>query len=357
MRNFIKESNAGLVASSGKLWHENRRFTVKVLREFGIAKAPQLNAMILQEVLKICEIIERNKDEPQDLLHPINVAIINMIWKLTAGKQFEYDDSELKDIQDRLIVLTEDAHTLGPFQIYPSLLQFWSPVRRAYERLVKGINRGQGFEKLVGYMPFLTIAKEVEKHKLSLEGKAPSDYIDAYLQQMNELEERGESSPNFTEFQLWANVSDLFFAGSETTTHSMTWCILFLLRHPDKQEILQSEVDQVVGKDRLPSLDDRHQPGGVQSKERFLDEDGKVKTNVSNFLPFGLGRRQCLGESLAKMELFLFMAIFMQKFTFCVPEGHPIPPREANESLIVHSPKPYKVLLKERLHDSRVLHA
>ncbi|CAG0879740.1 unnamed protein product [Darwinula stevensoni] len=90
------------------------------------------------------------------------------------------------------------------------------------------------------------------------------------------------------------------------------------------------------------------------SPERFLDEDGKVKTNVSNFLPFGLGRRQCLGESLAKIELFLFMAIFMQKFTFCVPEGHPIPPREANGSFIINSPKPYKVLLKERLHDSRV---
>ncbi|CAG0882037.1 unnamed protein product [Darwinula stevensoni] len=257
-RQFASGSN-GLLATSGKLWHENRRFTMKVLREFGIAKAPQLNAMILQEVLKICEIIKRNKDNPQDLQHPINVAIINMIWKLTAGKQFEYDDSELKDILDRLTVLTEDVLSMGPFHVCPSLLQFWSPVRRAYERLVKGIFRGPDFDKLLGFMPFSIIAKEVEKHRQPSEGKAPSDYIDAYLQQMKELEKRGESNPNFTEFQLWANVSDLFFAGSESTTHCIRWCILFLLRHPDKQEILQSEVDQIVGKDRLPSLDDRHQ--------------------------------------------------------------------------------------------------
>ncbi|CAG0896002.1 unnamed protein product, partial [Darwinula stevensoni] len=261
MFRLFSSGNNGLVGSSGSLWHENRRFTIKALREFGLGSAPKLNATILQEVLKICEMVRRNENEPEDLRLPINVAVLNIIWKLTAGsgKQFEHDSCELHGFLERLSFLTEDVLSMGPFQIFPSLVWFWSPVRRAYQRFVLGVSQGRRFEKSSGFIPFATIAKEVEKHKQSLEGKAPRDYIDAYLQQMEELAKRGESNPNFTELQLWANVSDLFFAGSETTTNGIHWCILFLLRHPDKQERLQSEVDQVVGKDRLPSLDDRQQ--------------------------------------------------------------------------------------------------
>ncbi|KAJ8020808.1 Cytochrome P450 2U1 [Holothuria leucospilota] len=35
---------------------------------------------------------------------------------------------------------------------------------------------------------------------------------------------------------------------------------------------------------------------------RFLTEDGQVKKQES-FMPFGAGRRVCMGESLAKLEL------------------------------------------------------
>ncbi|CAG0889210.1 unnamed protein product [Darwinula stevensoni] len=76
----------GLVGSSGSLRHENRRFTVKILRDSGLGKAPKLNATILQEVLKICEIVGRNENEPEDLRLPIHVAVLNIIWKLTAGQ-------------------------------------------------------------------------------------------------------------------------------------------------------------------------------------------------------------------------------------------------------------------------------
>ena len=39
--------------------------------------------------------------------------------------------------------------------------------------------------------------------------------------------------------------------------------------------------------------------------ERFLDEQGKYR-NHEMLNPFGIGRRKCLGESLARMENFLF---------------------------------------------------
>ena len=41
--------------------------------------------------------------------------------------------------------------------------------------------------------------------------------------------------------------------------------------------------------------------------ERFLDNEGKVK-NPEYFVPFGIGKRKCPGASLARIELFMFIA-------------------------------------------------
>ncbi|XP_032903285.1 cytochrome P450 2K6-like [Amblyraja radiata] len=52
----------------------------------------------------------------------------------------------------------------------------------------------------------------------------------------------------------------------------------------------------------------------------FLDAAGKfVKRDA--FIPFSIGRRVCPGETLAKVELFLFFVTLLQKFDLLVPPG------------------------------------
>ena len=56
---------------------------------------------------------------------------------------------------------------------------------------------------------------------------------------------------------LTNNLMDLFMAGSETTSTTLTWAMLFMVRYPQVQVRVQEELDRVIGRNRNPSLKDR----------------------------------------------------------------------------------------------------
>ena len=58
------------------------------------------------------------------------------------------------------------------------------------------------------------------------------------------------------------------------------------------------------------------------------------------------GRRACPGESLARMEIFIFFVSILQRYNVCLPEGS-----TANDDAVefaVRSPKPFDVIFTER---------
>ncbi|XP_037080315.1 cytochrome P450 2D4-like [Pollicipes pollicipes] len=81
--------------------------------------------------------------------------------------------------------------------------------------------------------------------------------------------------------------------------------------------------------------------------ERFLDADGKFQPD-KNVMPFSVGKRQCVGESMARAELFLFVTCFMQKFTFHWPEGFTHDLGEDPKGTFLRNPKPYKLVPERR---------
>lgn len=79
---------------------------------------------------------------------------------------------------------------------------------------------------------------------------------------------------------------------------------------------------------------------------RFLDSEGKV-WQPSFFMPFGVGRRMCLGKNLARMEVFLFFSSLMHMFNLSLPEGAPLPSLQGNVGVTI-SPIPFKICLLQR---------
>ncbi|KAH7691341.1 CBN-CYP-33C9 protein, partial [Aphelenchoides avenae] len=171
--------------------------------------------------------------------------------------------------------------------------------------------------------------------------------------------------------QLTDLCADLFAAGQETTSSTLKWAVAYLLNNPEKQEKLHDELDEIVGSDRLitmsdmPSLpytnaviaeaqrlcnllpqnllhrttketqldgyalpvdtvivpqiscvlyDDKVFPKPREFlPERFVDDNGCF-VKPQELIPFGLGKRQCLGEKLARMELFLFLSNLFNQY-------------------------------------------
>ena len=92
-----------------------------------------------------------------------------------------------------------------------------------------------------------------------------------------------------------------------------------------------------------------HWPEGKEFRpERFLDNKGEVVKDA-HFIPFSVGKRQCLGETLAKTELFLFFTALVQQFRFR-PEVEGVSPSEESQFGITSLPKPFKVRLSNRLN-------
>ncbi|KAL5007452.1 hypothetical protein ScPMuIL_016258 [Solemya velum] len=79
--------------------------------------------------------------------------------------------------------------------------------------------------------------------------------------------------------------------------------------------------------------------------ERFMKADGSLD-KPDEFIPFSIGRRVCLGESLARMELFLFLTSMVQRFEFLMPDDGDLPGMDGIRGL-THSPHPYKLRVQK----------
>ena len=243
-------------------------------------------------------------------------------------------------------------------------------------------------------------------HKKSFQPENIRDLTDALLleaskEEFKEMHERRYPTDDHIEMIL----HDAFTAGSETTTTTLRWANLLLVRNPNVQEKAAQEILDVVGSNKSPRLSDKDKlpyvnavvnetlrfssviPLGVPHKTtadttlagykipkdtqilfnnwaihhderqwtnpddfipgRWLDDDGKfTPEHQKSFLPFSAGRRVCLGETLARTEVFLFMARIIHKYRIEKAPGG-IPPLASNQS-VIHSPKPFEVVYTPR---------
>ena len=84
---------------------------------------------------------------------------------------------------------------------------------------------------------------------------------------------------------------------------------------------------------------------------RFYDEETKSFKSNDHLIPFSVGKRFCLGQSLAEKEYFLFFAGLLQKFSFRMASGKGLPAIGKNAGTIIallRGVPLYQVVLEKR---------
>ncbi|XP_056631073.1 methyl farnesoate epoxidase-like [Diorhabda sublineata] len=388
LRTFGKR--LGIVFSDGQFWQNQRKFSIQHLRNFGFGRK-EMEEKILEETKELIEIFKQRNSEPIFMHNAFDVAVLNGLWAMMAGERFHIEDERLR----KLLQIIHDAFRLvdisGGMLNQMPFLRYIAPNASGYNQIKNILRRMWDF-----------LEETISEHrKTFIDVQQPRDLIDAFLQKIDV-----KSDPTFTDDQLMSLCLDLFMAGAETTSNTLGFAILTMVLYPDIQKKVQDEMDREVGRNRWPTLNDRIRlryteavlmelqrritiaPLGIAHRatkdsnlcgysipedtiiltnlfsvhmddknwtnpyefrpERFLDRNGDLILNNKYYIPFGSGKRRCLGESLGKANIFLFFTAVLHNF-FVEKSEDSVLKLEGYDGVTM-APKPFSVRLIFR-HD------
>ncbi|XP_053117708.1 cytochrome P450 2C19-like [Hemicordylus capensis] len=353
----------GIFMSNGERWVQLRRFALTTLRDIGMGKK-STEERIQEEVKHLVKELQVKKGQPFNPAFLFSSATCNVISHILLGERFDYQDQELLQIHHWITesMQTQRSPVTLLYNIFPKIMDYLPGPHQTFFKILFSI---QDF-----------IAQKVKDHEETLDANDPRDFIDCFLLKMEQ--EKHNPKTEFTRENLIMTAYDIFLAGTETASTSLRYTLMVLTEHPAVEAKIHEELDRVIGRERPPVMKDRPQmpytnavlheaqrfldlfPLGIVRTARrdfeiegftipqgtiifpmltsvlhdpkqfknphlfdpqnFLDEKGNFKKNGAD-MPFSAGKRSCLGEGLARMQLFLYLTSILQNFRLKHPPG------------------------------------
>uniref|UniRef100_A0A3Q3NJX9 Cytochrome P450 1A1 n=1 Tax=Labrus bergylta TaxID=56723 RepID=A0A3Q3NJX9_9LABR len=377
-----------------KQWKAHRKIAQSSLRAFSSANSETKKAFeqhITAEAMELVKVFLHHSTDGRyfDPAHEFTVAAANVMCALCFGRRYGHEDLEFRNLLKKVDKFGETVGAGSLVDVMPWLQSFPNPVRSVYENF-KNLN-----EEF-----FAFVKDKVEKHRETFDPEVTRDMSDAFIGVIDKAESDG-----LTKGHTEGIVSDLIGAGLDTVSTALHWILLLLAKNPDLQTKLHELIDKVVGRERLPSVEDRgsltfldafiyetmrftsfvpvtiphsttsdvtieglhipkdtvvfinqwsinHDPlkwkdPHIFDPSRFLDENGSLDMDLTNnVMIFSAGKRRCIGDQIAKVEIFLFFAILLHQCSF---------EKYANEDLSLNctygltlKPLDYKITAKLR---------
>ncbi|XP_014847802.1 PREDICTED: cytochrome P450 1B1 [Poecilia mexicana] len=357
---FISDGQSMAFGTVSDSWKTHRKLAQSTVRMFSTGN-PQTKRTFEQHVLaEFRELLRRfvEKTRAERYFQPgtdLVVSTANVMSAICFGRRYTYEDAEFREVVGRNDKFTKTVGAGSIVDVMPWLQYFPNPIKTIFEDF-KNLNRDFG----------VFIRDKVIEHRKSIESSAIRDMTDAFIVALDQITETAGLSSG--KDYVTPTMGDIFGASQDTLSTALQWIILILVKYPEIQTRLQLEVDRVVDRSRLPSIEDQaelpyvmaflyevmrftsfvpltiphstvtdtsimgyaipkntvifinqwsinHDPAMWSNPEtfdpeRFLDPQGALNKDLAaNVLIFSLGRRRCIGEQLSKLQLFLFTAL------------------------------------------------
>ncbi|KAF7656779.1 hypothetical protein LDENG_00036200 [Lucifuga dentata] len=373
-------------------WRFHRKIVHAALCMFGEGSA-SIEKIICQEAQSLCSTMSEVTAGglALDLSPELTRAVTNVICALCFNSSYRRGDQEFETMLHYSQGIVDTVAKDSLVDIFPWLQIFPNADLHLLKRCIS--------------IRDSLLQKKYDEHKADYSDHVQRDLLDALLKvkrsaKNNNTQISGELV-DLSDDHVLMTVGDIFGAGVETTTTVLKWAVTYLIHYPQVQKRIQEELDSQVGVDRTPQLSDRGSLPYLEAtirevlrirpvaplliphvalsdtsigdftvrkgtrviinlwsihhdeKEwknpqlfdpgRFLNSEGTGLVIPSpSFLPFGAGVRVCLGEALAKMEIFLFLSWILQRFTLSIPPGDSLPSLEGKFGVVLQ-PAKYKV--------------
>ena len=383
---------AGVVYANGQTWTEVRRTSLHILRDFGLGK----NAMediIEQEIDTMLQHIEDHWiNSPLNVSEFFNIPVLSSLWKIISGESLKMGDPKLTEL------VTNVHNLMTEFSNPLTLISFQSiPMAKLFNNL--GLVRYLSYTKKILELCYQVVNSHKDK---AIDGDNPLTFVEAFLHKIGTISDESHPLNGDTgELNLVNVLLDFFIGGSDTSSTTLNWAMLYMIQNPEVQTKVRNELQSNLGS-RKAKMADRHltpyteaviheiqrkgniSPMGLfhqtiesirvaeyeippdtllipligeimhdpehfpePSKfepERYLttETNGNVKFTPSpRVIPFCVGKRKCLGEPLARMTLYKFFTAIIQKYE--IVSGQETPILDDRNDSFVCGPKSYKL--------------
>ncbi|XP_029365723.1 cytochrome P450 1D1 [Echeneis naucrates] len=389
----------------GPAWMLHKKLCKNALRSFSQAEPRGSGATCLLEehvCAEAAEMVEVIREQVAaegktgqdgmgiDPVVPLVTSVANVVCALCFGKRYDYNDKEFLTIVhiNNEVLRIFAAGNLADF--FPVFRYFPSPSLR---KMVQHIRRMNGF-----------MEKSIKEHINTFDKNCIRDITDALIALCEDREENKETSL-LSNSQIIHTVIDIFGAGFDTIIAGLQWSLLYLIKFPVIQDRIHQEIDEHIGTARLPKFSDKPKMPFTEAfiyevfrhasyvpftiphcttrnitlngyfipkdtcvfinqyqvnhdidlwgdpdifrPERFLGPSGLLnKDQTERVLIFGLGKRRCLGDGFARLEMFVFLTTLLHGLRL-----QNVPGQELDLSTdfgLTMKPHPYRMTISSR---------
>ncbi len=387
---------AGMLFSSGKNWQEQRRFSLHVLKDLGLGKEIS-EKLIAEEAKELCDELEAHTGEALNMVDYLWVSVFNVLWRIVSSEKLGRDDERVKSLMSIFAPKNDSGDTVLKNLLTSIGLPAMYFLSRFFnvDSFMKTIQKGD----ITGY-----ILSVMEHHEKTFQDDSKRDFVDFFIE---EAQKGGKESFRGLEGRknLRGLIGDFFAAGGGTTATGLLFTIMYLIKYPEVQDKVVKEINGITGRSRqlgtsdmartpytnavilevirmrdrdaliiphhasasgwvgkyfipkdtiiqmskgavLHNAEHFDEPGKF-NPERFLDGDGKFINDPKVGIAFGMGKRRCPGETMARMELYIFITHLLDRF---ILKAHGDPKDLSLEPLhsMINFNKPFKMTLEAR---------